>query len=342
MDIQPADIPQVGKKLTPAQKKQQDLFKDMAEQLSQDFDKKLDDRLARFENMLAAIANTGSHTDDQPPAKRKATNPADTDSHTIVTRADIHVQPPQVKEPAILKNNSVNTNTLPVQPSNNPVAGQTPEVTSAMMPPFVNNNIATNTWLLDQARQQYPNKIVQPLPTAACDLTGDPEVDEQVQQILASATHQLAHGAGKPGIFPHKYIYKGPERRRVGLNTLSVQEHVTGIFLIIDDEKVPNDIKPHLLKHIQEVLDDACHYDWPNAVRRWSEDVFSAIAENLCLVHMQLVCQQRTLPKKILSDPELIRTSNHKRLSKVGLHALISTEHRDALCLQGIMSTAKK
>lgn len=273
---------QVEKKLTPAQKKQQELFKEMAAQLSQDFDKKLDDRLGRFESLLTAMANPGTSEHDQPPAKKKQAQSSENDSQMIITQADVHPQPAQVKQPVTITSNLLNTDNVnpSAQPSSCPPIVQTPEVTSAIQPPLVNNNIAASTWLLDQTKQQYGDKISHPLPTSVHELTGDFEVEEQDQQILASATHQLAQGAGKPGLFPHKYVYKGPERRRVGLNTLSVQEHVTGIFLIIDDPKVSNDIKPHLLNHIQEVLDDACHFDWPNAVRRWSEEVFSAIAEN--------------------------------------------------------------
>lgn len=271
-----------AKKLTPAQKKQQELFQEMAEQLSQDFDKKLDNRLGRFEEMLAAITSSVAKPDSQPPSKKRARELADTGTVNFTTQADVHTQPHQVSESVNVPSVSPSIANLPSQNGSQPAIGQTPEVTSAIAQsqPVVNNNIASNTWLLAQTRQHYADKPTQPLPTSACDLPADPDIEDHVQQILATASHQLSQGAGKPGLFPHRYVYKGPERRRVGLNTLSVQEHVTGIFLMIDDDRVPNDIKPHLLNHIQEVLDDSCHYDWPNAVRRWSEEVFSAIAEN--------------------------------------------------------------
>lgn len=83
-----------------------------------------------------------------------------------------------------------------------------------------------------------------------------------------------------PGVFPFKYVRRGPELKRATLNSLTLQEHLWGITRIIRDESVPQHIKPLLYFHLEEVLDDARSYDWQSAVRPWSEECFSLVAEN--------------------------------------------------------------
>lgn len=46
---------------------------------------------------------------------------------------------------------------------------------------------------------------------------------------------------------------------------------------MIHDPCVTEKTKPALLHHIQEVAED---YDWATAVRPWSEEIFSLVAEN--------------------------------------------------------------
>lgn len=48
---------------------------------------------------------------------------------------------------------------------------------------------------------------------------------------------------------------------------------------MIHDEEVPGEIKPSLLVHIEQILEDTQDYDWQTAVRPWSNKVFSRIAE---------------------------------------------------------------
>lgn len=45
------------------------------------------------------------------------------------------------------------------------------------------------------------------------------------------------------------------------------------------DPTVPAAIKPALLNHVDEILEDCRSYEWESAVRPWSEEVFSMIAE---------------------------------------------------------------
>lgn len=61
---------------------------------------------------------------------------------------------------------------------------------------------------------------------------------------------------------------------------LSLPEHIWGIFMIMKDCKPPSNIKPFLYKQIHDIIEDACSFDWVTAVRPWSEEVFSQVAEN--------------------------------------------------------------
>lgn len=90
----------------------------------------------------------------------------------------------------------------------------------------------------------------------------------------------MSKGMPKDGFFPHKYIKRGDEKSLMTLNSLTLPEHIWGIFAMIKDRAVPTSIKPALLQHIDEVVEDCRDYDWPTAVRRWSEEVFSLVAEN--------------------------------------------------------------
>lgn len=48
---------------------------------------------------------------------------------------------------------------------------------------------------------------------------------------------------------------------------------------MIKDPVVPAKIKPSLYSHMEEIVEDAATYDWQTAVRVWSEEVFTMIAE---------------------------------------------------------------
>lgn len=63
------------------------------------------------------------------------------------------------------------------------------------------------------------------------------------------------------------------------MNSLSISDHCWAIFPIIKDESVPSDIKPYLVTHIDQILEDTRDYSWAGAVRPWSNEVFSRVAE---------------------------------------------------------------
>lgn len=100
-----------------------------------------------------------------------------------------------------------------------------------------------------------------------------------MRNILATTAHHLSSGNSKPGLYPHKFVFRGPEKKRIPLNDVSLAEHLWGILCIVKDPKTDPRIKPRLLAHLEDVIEDSCDFLWP-AVRRWSEETFSLIAEN--------------------------------------------------------------
>lgn len=58
-----------------------------------------------------------------------------------------------------------------------------------------------------------------------------------------------------------------------------VSDHCWAIFRMVRDETVPAQIKPHIVTHIEQVLEDSRSYSWQGAVRPWSNEVFSRVAE---------------------------------------------------------------
>lgn len=138
--------------------------------------------------------------------------------------------------------------------------------------------LANDGWKAWIAAQQNRPNEPENLPLSVKDFTFDNE--EDIQHILSSTAHQLARGNQRPGLFPHKYVARGPEQRRATLNSLSLPEYNWATLRMIGDKKVPADIKPYIISHLEEVNKDACEYDWASAVRRWSEQVYTQIAED--------------------------------------------------------------
>lgn len=117
------------------------------------------------------------------------------------------------------------------------------------------------------------------LPTSTHDTVYTDSLDSQVKQILASTVHNLGKGNAQPFDFPFKYILRGPEKVKATINSVTLPEHLWGIFRIMHDPKTDIDIKPALMIHIEQIVEDAQEYDWESGVRRWSEEVFSRISE---------------------------------------------------------------
>lgn len=116
------------------------------------------------------------------------------------------------------------------------------------------------------------------LPASIKEFPQDSQLQAQVKSIIESSATSLSKGMAKSGEFPFSYVKRGDEKKRATINTCSLPEHIWGIFAMIKDPAVPNDIKPALLQHMEEVVEDCREYEWP-AVRRWSEEIFSLVAE---------------------------------------------------------------
>lgn len=142
--------------------------------------------------------------------------------------------------------------------------------------PKVNNPNPWGAWL---QKNSVPSQAFSPLDAPESDNFEEDLTSQHVRNILASTAHQLSAGNNKPGIYPHKLVFRGPEKKRIPLNNVSLAEHLWGILCIVKDPKIDPRIKPSLLAHLEDVIEDACDFQWP-AVRRWSEETFSLIAEN--------------------------------------------------------------
>lgn len=139
------------------------------------------------------------------------------------------------------------------------------------------NKSRWSSWMVNNMNTGREDSI--PLPLSARDISPDDDVHAKVQEVLNS-TASRAMKVNKTGEFPYQYILRGAEKKKVGINSVSLPEHIWGIICMIKDNLVANDVKPALLEHIEQICDDCREYDWPSAVRRWSEEIFSLIAEN--------------------------------------------------------------
>lgn len=130
-----------------------------------------------------------------------------------------------------------------------------------------------------QGRVLPPTSPPLRFPTSTNDVRFDETLDLQVKQILATTAHNLGKGNSQPYDFPYKYILRGPEKIKATINSVTLPEHLWGIFRIIHDPKSNPDIKPCLMVHIEQIVEDAREFEWEAGVRGWSEEVFSRISE---------------------------------------------------------------
>lgn len=147
------------------------------------------------------------------------------------------------------------------------------------MPSGRNSQYAMNDWLINEAPKHKGGFTFNTLPTSAAAIPTDSHLEAQVQNVLLNTASHLAKGNVQQGLYPHKYVLRGPEQKRMGLNALNPVEYLGGIFKMIKDPVVPSNIKPYLYAHMEEIVEDAADYDWQTAVRPWSEEVFTLIAE---------------------------------------------------------------
>lgn len=99
------------------------------------------------------------------------------------------------------------------------------------------------------------------------DLAWDDDLDRRATATLSATLPNIAKGNhNKPWVFPFKYVYRGADMKRVIFNSVSLAEHLWGIFLIIRDNAVDNEVKPYLLVHMEQVLEDSCEDEWATAL----------------------------------------------------------------------------
>lgn len=147
---------------------------------------------------------------------------------------------------------------------------------------YTDNPLAMNSWMIETAGFNNGPKPGTRYPMSTLDPAWDDDLDRRAASVLAATVPNIAKGNSnnnKPGTFPFKYVYRGADMKRAAVNSVSLAEHLWGIFQIIRDNTVDNEIKPFLLVHMEQILEDACKYEWATAVRPWSEDIFSRVAD---------------------------------------------------------------
>lgn len=117
-----------------------------------------------------------------------------------------------------------------------------------------------------------------PLPLSMRDTDNNQDVQERVRQIMQSTATQMSKGTPKVNNFPYEYVRRGDEMKHASVNSVTLAEHIWGIMAMIKDRGISSAIKPALLEHVDEVVEDCMDYEW-TAVRRWSEEIFSLAAE---------------------------------------------------------------
>lgn len=287
---------------------------ELAQRIMEDVNTGMDARFARFEELFERLAPTptaparvqlppiepvvtrskkrAAEQDPQPasaprPAKVSKQTPKETFqrvSHSTSDDNSPSVEPQPTQTPGLVRRQS--SLATPRHPANSfaerpapewvhdlPDSGPQPDVRSSSQ---ANRGTGiSNTWAAWTTAHNNPAS----LPTSTHDLSCDDSVNSQVKQILATTVHNLCKGNNHPFDFPFKYILRGPEKIKATINSVTLPEHLWGIFRMIHDPKTNPDTKPCLMLHVEQLVEDAREYEWETGVRRWSEEVFSRIAE---------------------------------------------------------------
>lgn len=241
-------------------------------------------RFARIERVLEAIAGMGNEG-NSPPAKKKKTAPKPKEpQHSSTTTKS----QPRETSPDEAPVNFLETNEGLVQRPRQTLAGmeQPPLFVQAQpltkQPELVQQNVnkTWSTWLTDNIAMNPSREVGSALPLSTKEVVTNDDLESKVHDILTSTATRLAKGNNKTGQFPFQYVQRGLEKRHATMNSLSLHEHIWGIVCMIKDPQVLSAYKPALFDHIEQICDDCRDYDWPTAVRRWSEEVFTLVAQN--------------------------------------------------------------
>lgn len=253
----------------------------MMEELNAQLTEKMDDRFAQMQQTMAAIADRVAQLTQPKDSASGPQNSASSEPFQSGSRFEAGGAS-AFQESSDFLNLDSQFSSVGCPDGQGQGRKQTP-ILGATSAQHANNNggaQGSTSWIIKQATARGPGLFPQNLPTSITENRDDDGLDETVQKILADTAHQLARGSKKQDLFPHNYVFRGPELRKPSFNSLSLQEYAWAIIRMTKDVTVPDEIKPELYNHVEDILEDACTYDWPKAVRKWSEQVFNMIAHN--------------------------------------------------------------
>lgn len=275
------------------------------EQMETRITKKFETQLFEFQKAIEKLVTKPSES-QQPPAKKKPAAPAQ-NTHDTCNKALRAKYNPQMEVDNGLSSQNDEDLVQATQPAvADAIVVQDPDQTlrhdhsahAQQLPAHVNIRPAQNDpprlpqtftdhdkrkdmnqWVINKALALQPATSTQFMPMSARDMHEDDELDQRVHAIIANSTTNISRGNARPGLFPFKYVFRGDDLRRASMNSLSISDHCWAIFRMIHDEAVTPDIKPYLYTHVEQVLEDSRSYNWQSAVRPWSNEVFSRVAE---------------------------------------------------------------
>lgn len=85
-------------------------------------------------------------------------------------------------------------------------------------------------------------------------------IDAQVRHILEATPHHLK--GNLPYDFPYNNVTRGPEKRKLSFNSVTLAEHINGMFCMLDDSRLDSAVKSYLIGHMKEVAEDATEFEW--------------------------------------------------------------------------------
>lgn len=248
----------------------------------------MDERFARFEQMLERVA---APRDEPPQSSTDSSKKRAAEDDQEPSRPPTKV-PRQVSETPVhdishssIHNYEADGLHFPLRPTHG--ADGTGRMAHALgvqeaRAAYVNINNDASTWAAwFGAQQPFSSQPAVAAPGSVYDTTGiaPADIDAHVRHILDASPNQFK-GNVPVGIYPFKQVTRGLEKKKLSFNTVTLAEHIYGMFRIIDDIHTSPTIKPYIITHMREVAEDACEFEWPGYVRRWSEEVFNLIAEN--------------------------------------------------------------
>ena len=114
------------------------------------------------------------------------------------------------------------------------------------------------------------------LPATLHDIEEDASIQDKVAHYLTATLAPMQAPGKKP--FPHSFVTRGPKRLKTTLADLSLPEFNLGFMRLLNSRDVDPVDRPHMLKHLEAVNEDATRYEW-RGVRAWSEEVCARVAD---------------------------------------------------------------